>query len=78
MPGPIKRYKRDPNGKGRGPGYYYHRGKGVYSKYSGTRDKYHKAPKSRGRKMHTYGKIGGGAYKQTHDKTPKPRRKKKR
>jgi len=29
---------RDPNGKGRGAGHYWHRGKGIYSKYLGTTD----------------------------------------
>lgn len=31
-------YKRDPNGQGRGAGYYYHRGRGNFSKYSAARD----------------------------------------
>jgi len=35
---PIKQFKKDPNGLGRGDGIYYHRGKGYYSKYSRTRD----------------------------------------
>lgn len=35
----IKYFTRDPNGKGRGAGVYYHRGNGYYSKYSRTRDK---------------------------------------
>jgi len=39
MTGRLRRYKRDPQGKGRGAGTYYHRGKGVYSKYSARRDK---------------------------------------
>lgn len=38
MPGPLKRFKRDPNGKGRGGGLYYHRGHGYWSKYSWGRD----------------------------------------
>ncbi len=38
MPGPKKRYKQDPDGKGRGGGLYYHRGKGKHSKYSRKRD----------------------------------------
>jgi hypothetical protein len=39
MTGRLRRYKRDPQGLGRGAGTYYHRGKGVYSKYSPKRDK---------------------------------------
>lgn len=35
---PIKQFKKDPNSLGRGPGVYYHRGKGYYSKYSRTLD----------------------------------------
>lgn len=35
----LRYYKRDPNGKRRGEGVYYHRGKGVYSKYSVERDR---------------------------------------
>jgi len=35
---PIKRFKKDPNGLGRGDGIYYHRGNGYYSQYSRTRD----------------------------------------
>jgi len=78
MPGPIKRYRSDPNSKGRGGGLYYHRGKGVYSKYKATRDKYHNAPKPRKAKNHKPGKIGMGSYKQTHDRGPKKTHKKKR
>ena len=33
MVGPLQYFEQDPNGKGRGPGWYYHRGKGYYSKY---------------------------------------------
>ena len=35
---PIKHFKRDPNGLGRGEGIYYHRGHGYYSQYSRKRD----------------------------------------
>lgn len=35
---PIKHFRKDPNGLGRGDGIYYHRGKGYYSKYSRKRD----------------------------------------
>ena len=38
MVAPLKFYRQDPNGKGRGRGAYYHRGNGVYSKYSQARD----------------------------------------
>ena len=31
--GPLQYFDRDPNNKGRGAGWYYHRGKGYYSKY---------------------------------------------
>ena len=45
MPSSLKYYKQDPEGKGRGPGYYYYRGhpKYKYSKYSEARDKKIKA-----------------------------------
>ena len=43
MPSTLKYFKRDPNGQNRGEGIYYHRGKGVYSKYSINRDKKIKA-----------------------------------
>lgn len=39
MVGPLQKRKRDPNGKGRGSGLYYHRGNGVFSKYSEKRDR---------------------------------------
>ena len=35
---PLKFFRSDPNKKGRGRGVYYHRGKGIYSKYSIERD----------------------------------------
>lgn len=35
----INFFKTDPNNLNRGSGYYYHRGKGYYSKYSKDRDK---------------------------------------
>lgn len=38
MPGPLIKHKEDPQGLGRGPGEYWHRGKGQYSKYSMARD----------------------------------------
>ena len=43
MVGPLKKLKRDPNGKGRGSGLYYHRGNGVFSKYSRARDRARKS-----------------------------------
>ena len=39
MVGSLKMLKRDPNGKGRGAGRYYHRGKGIWSKYSVAADR---------------------------------------
>lgn len=38
MVGQLKKFGSDPNGKGRGAGFYYHRGNGEYSKYSEKRD----------------------------------------
>lgn len=38
MPGSLEYKRSDPNKKGRGDGYYYHRGNGYYSKYSQERD----------------------------------------
>lgn len=43
MPSPLRFFRRDPNGKGRGRGIYYYRGKGIYSKYNIERDKKIKA-----------------------------------
>ena len=43
MPSSLKFFRSDPNGKGRGRGIYYHRGHGVYSKYSVERDRKIKA-----------------------------------
>lgn len=59
-----KYFKRDPNGKGRGAGVYYHRGNGVYSKYSIVRDKKIKA---RGYKLHPVGMPGKSRIKHTGD-----------
>jgi len=49
LPGKLEYYKKDPEGKGRGAGKYFHRGKGVYSKYSEDSDivKIHKLRKKR-------------------------------
>ena len=61
MPGPIRKFKSDPNNRGRGKGSYYHRGRGYYSKYSGRRDK----------KIDSVGSdpIGEGRYRQTDDRS---------
>lgn len=55
MPQPQKFYKRDPDGKGRGAGFYYSRTvpKGrrrvhVHSKYGGRRDGNYKYPNAKG------------------------------
>lgn len=39
MVGALEYLKIDPNKKKRGAGYYYHRGKGYYSKYTPELDK---------------------------------------
>jgi len=36
--GPLKKFSSDPNKLGRGPGMYYHRGNGKYSKYQEHKD----------------------------------------
>jgi len=38
MPSRLIKWDSDPQKNGRGPGLYYHRGKGKYSKYSPERD----------------------------------------
>jgi len=38
MPGNLMYKGRDPNNKKRGPGYYYHRGNGYWSKYTAEID----------------------------------------
>jgi hypothetical protein len=57
MTGKLKYYKHDPNGKGRGAGFYYHRGNHEYSKYSAKRDAKisarHKMKSGNWRYMHT-------------------------
>lgn len=81
MPGPIKYYKKDPNGKGRGPGEYYHRGGGKYAKYSEERDLARKS--SRGAKPpagHTKRKSHrtvnkDDPYRHTTDYVPKKQKK---
>jgi len=52
MPAGMRFFKTDPNKQGRGRGVYYHRGKGVYSKYDIKRDKKIKA---KGYKKHKTG-----------------------
>lgn len=83
MVGPLKYFKRDPNGKGRGAGWYYHRGNGYYSKYSLARDRKHKtARKVRMwgatarlyKKKHRPGLVGSGPYKHTTDGVTKRKR----
>jgi len=61
MPSSLKYKKKDPNRKGRGPGYYYHRGHGYWSKYSKARDA---KRKSRGNDPRH---IGTGKWRHTHD-----------
>ena len=53
MPSSLKYFKRDPNGNGRGAGIYYHRGHGIYSKYSIERNKKIKAKGWRTNKVGT-------------------------
>ncbi|MHA1829043.1 MAG: hypothetical protein ACTSX6_10410 [Candidatus Heimdallarchaeaceae archaeon] len=69
MVGPLKYFSHDPNGKGRGSGYYYHRGNGYYSKWRRLKDQRHKGKVGKkGRKRWwRKGKIGSGKYKHTHD-----------
>jgi len=71
MPGPLRYHKSDPNfGKRRGAGWYYHRGRGVYSRKDDTLDRNYKAVGFRGRP----GKIGSGVYRHCHDTTTKKSR----
>jgi len=62
MPGSLKRYGRKPKNipvrDWNGPGLYYHRGNGVYSKYSARRDLRRGSTKN----------TGHGPRKQTHDR----------
>lgn len=64
MPTRLKFYRQDPNRKGRGQGVYYHRGKGIYSKYSVERDKKIKA---RGYKTHKVGRPTKSRIRHTGD-----------
>jgi hypothetical protein len=65
MPGPLRFFSRDPNGKRRGAGHYYHRGNGVYSKKDDKRDRKYKAKGFKGLPK----KIGSGVYRHTHDRS---------
>lgn len=58
MVGPKFFYERDPQGLGRGRGYYYYRGKGVWSKEDKMKDFHTKTGPM---------KIGKGVYDHTHD-----------
>jgi hypothetical protein len=81
MVGPLKRFARDPEGKGRGAGLYYHRGKGKWSKYSPQRDRRYKAPLRRKRKKSKdwrTGAVGSGPYRHTHDRTKSARKQARR
>jgi hypothetical protein len=65
MVGPIRYHKSDPNassGFRRGPGWYYHRGRGYYSRKDDMLDK------RRG------GKVGTGIYRHTSDRISKKAR----
>ncbi len=61
---PIKAFKKDPNGLGRGAGVYYHRGHGYYSQYSRARDG---AKKSTGWRVNVVGIPGGTRFPQITD-----------
>jgi len=62
MPGSLERFRRRPSHilkrDWKGPGVYYHRGNGVYSKYSAKRDLQRGSTSTTGR----------GRRKQTHDR----------
>jgi len=64
MPSPIKYYKKDPSGKGRGEGIYYLRAGDYFSKYSMLRDK---RKKSKGWKIHLVGLPKGTTIPHTSD-----------
>jgi len=58
----------------KGPGYYYHRGKGVFSRYSEKRDRNYKTKIPNPRKKHrwhAFQSVGTGPYRQTYDHKPK-------
>jgi hypothetical protein len=64
MVGPIKYRKTDPNGNGRGAGYYYHRGDGYYSKYGTSADNSKRNVKTKLKKArYGYRHTGDGTYK---------------
>jgi len=71
MVGQLEKFKRDPNGKGRGAGMYYHRGNGVYSKYSPHRDAVIRTPVTKVRKIAHSERVEPhkGDYKSARDKT---------
>lgn len=57
MVGSLNWKGSDPERKGRGAGWYWHRGKGVYSKYTGKVDSKHKAKVLKIRDSKTRGKA---------------------
>lgn len=59
MVSPLKFFKRDPNGLGRGEGIYYLRGNKYYSKYNPSRDSKIKA------KGYKQSKVGYSINKRT-------------
>lgn len=64
MPSPLRYYRRDPNGKNRGEGIYYHRGNNTYSKYDVERDRKIKA---KGYKLNRVGIPGRSSILHTGD-----------
>jgi hypothetical protein len=74
MPGPLRYLKSDPNHKKRGAGWYYHRGRGVYSRKDDALDRGYKATRYGQKLRGSPPKIGSGVYRHTHDITTKKAR----
>ena len=92
MPGPLVYFKtvqalrawarkhgiRDVRVNFSGPGYYYHRGKGRFSKYNWKKDANYHATFSPGSRKKTpwwkRKKVGSGLYRHTTDSRTKRRR----
>jgi len=85
---PVKRSTQGPTkSQWKGPGWYYHRGNGVWSKYSALRDMKHSTHRKvvlKGgvavvyKKNHKKGVVGSGPYRHTTDSTTRSKRKRKK
>ena len=78
MPSPLRFFKQDPNGKGRGRGIYYIRAHGYYSKYDHKKNSRDSKIKAKGWEKHKVGLPKASSFLHTGDgKRPKIKVRKK-